>query len=313
MSDETKIEEISSLKPEKKKPGRPKKNVATQPKPRNGVVMTPSDAQHYIEFLYDKPLIFKKLWQFFKLMAVEKLHMSFLKDSIIIYCSDHHNKSRIRVNIDCTKVNHYYCTNELDIGLLCKNPELIMSTIDRTYSSILFLSTHNNIQKNIQIILKNDLNIEETHKIELIGEYDKIVDDDKFLDEGYAIKFKLDGKRFKKMISDIKNFSDQITIRKDGPDDNLVFEYTKNDKKIKSAHIVKNSESISLRDTLKEEDSFRTSFKIDYVKPISGALLNEVIEIYADESKPLKFLIQMDEIVSLTILTDIIDNRTDIV
>ena len=58
-----------------------------------------------------------------------------------------------------------------------------------------------------------------------------------------------------------------------------------------------------------DDDSFRTSFKIDYVKPISGALLNETIEIYADENKPLKFLIQMDEIVQVTILTDIIDDR----
>ena len=48
---------------------------------------------------------------------------------------------------------------------------------------------------------------------------------------------------------------------------------------------------------------------VGYVKPISSALLSDTIEIYADENKPLKFIIQMDESIDVVILTDIIDNR----
>lgn len=296
-----------------RKPGRPRKSVVKLPKPRNGIVLSPSDAKHYIEFLYDKPLIFKKLWQFFKLLACDKLHLSFLKDSIIIYCSDHHKKSHIRVKINCNEVNHYYCEKDLDIGLLCKNPELIMGTIDKSYNSILFLSTHDNIQRNINIVLKNDIHVEETHKIELIGEYDKSTDDAKFTDEDYKIKFKLTGKYFKKMISDIKTFSDILNIRQDDRDDNLMIEYIKHDKKIKSLHIMKNSTAIDLRSTLTKDETFRTSVKIDYIKPLSSALLADNIEIYADEVKPLKFIIDLDDkCIQIVILTDIIDQRTEI-
>ena len=274
--------------------------------------MTPSDAEHYIEFLYDKPLIFKKLWQFFKLLACDKLHLSFMKDCIIIYCHDHHKKSYIRVKINCNEVNHYYCERELDIGLLCKNPELIMSTIDKSYNSILFLSTHDNIQKNIEIVLKNEIDIEETHKIELIGEYDKNNNDKKFLDEDYKIKFKLNGKYFKKMISDIKTFSDILNIRQDDKDESLMIEYIKHDKKIKSNHVMKNSEAINLRSALTEDETFRTSVKVDYIKPLSSALLAESIEIYADEIKPLKFIINLDEkCIQICILTEIIDQRSE--
>jgi hypothetical protein len=274
--------------------------------------MTPSDAEHYIEFLYDKPLIFKKLWQFFKLLACDKLHLSFMKDCIIIYCSDHHKKSHIRVRIDCNEVNHYYCEKELDIGLLCKNPELIMGTIDKSYNSILFLSTHDNNQKNIEIVLKNDIDIEETHKIELIGEYDKTNNDEKFLDEDYKIKFKLNGKYFKKMVSDVKTFSDILVIRQDDRDENLMLEYIKHDKKIKSLHNMKNSAAINLRSALTEDETFRTSIKIDYIKPLSSALLSESIEVYADEIKPLKFIINLDEkCIQICILTDIIDQRSE--
>lgn len=297
--------------PVKKRPGRPRKTAPQQPKPKLGVVANPHDDHHFIEFLYDQPSIFKKIWAFFKLMSVDKIHMSFTKENISIYCIDHFKKSHIRVKIDCNKVNHYYCKNDLDIGLLCKNPELIMGTIDKTYNAILFLTTHDNVQKNIQIVLKNDIDIEESHRIDVIGDYDKNVDDNKFLDEDYTIKFKLTGKYFKKMISDIKSFSDQVTIRKDGPgpDDKLIFEYVKTDKKIKSEHVIKNSQAISLRDKLGPDDNFRTSFKIDHVKPISAALLSENIEIYSDENKDLKFIVNMDNAIEIIILTQIVDLR----
>lgn len=293
----------------------PRKTAPKQPKPRNGIVLTPSDAQHYIEFLYEKPMMFKKVWQFFKLMAVEKIHLSFRKESIIIYAVDHNKTSHIRVKINCDIVNHYYCEQELDIGIFGKNLELIMGTIDKSYNSILFLSRHDELHSKINIILNNDSDIEETHKIELIGDYDKTTDDDKFTDENYTIKFKMGGKYFKKMISDINTLSSQVSIRQDAADESLVFEYVKHDKKIKSLNIVKNSSSINLRSSLGEDDTFRTSFRIDYVKPISSAVLSDNIEIYADENKDLKFIVQMgdDKAIEMIILTKIIDQRTEVV
>lgn len=305
-------EEIIEKKVVARKPGRPRKSQVMLPQKRNGITLSPSDAQHYIEFLYDKPLIFKKLWQFFKLMAVDKLHLNFKTDGIIIYCSDHLKKSHIRVKIDCNKVNHYFCSNELDIGLLCSNPSLIMSCIDKSYNSILFLSTHDNIQKNIQIILKNDIDIEETHKIELIGQYDKNSNDERFIDDDYTIKFKLSGKYLKKMVSDVRTFSKQLSIRQDSADDNLLLEYTTDDKKINSLHIIKNNSTINLRSKLQEDETFRTAVLIDYIKPISSALLSETVEIYADENKPIKFIIYLDDCIQMCILTEIIDNRSEV-
>jgi hypothetical protein len=304
-------EEDKNNKPDKKKrPGRPRKTPLREPRPRNGVVSTPKDNSNFIEFLYDKPLIFKKLWQYFKLMAVDKIQIIFRKDEIIIWSEDHHKKSKMRIKILASKVNHYYCSEELDIGMLCKNPELIMNTIDKTYTSILFLSKNSYTQKDIRIILNNEIEIDESHRIELIGEYDKISNENQFIDSDYTIKFELPGRYFKKMISDIRAFSDQITIRQDGPDEPLIFEYMKTDKKIKSYHIVRNNNTIKFKSSLGEDDTFRVSFKIDYVKPISSALLSENIIIYAHEKKPLMFSILMDKgTVELKILTEIIDDR----
>jgi hypothetical protein len=294
----------------KKRPGRPRKTPLREPRPRNGIVAIPKDETNFIEFLYDKPLIFKKIWQYFKLMAVDKIQIIFRKTEIILWGEDHHKKSKMRIKINANKINHYYCSEELDIGMSCKNPEIIMNTIDKSYTSILFLSKINYTQKDIRIILNNEIEIDESHRIELIGEYDKISNETQFLDEDYTIKFQLPGRYFKKMISDIRAFSDQITIRQDSPEDPLIFEYTKNDKKIKSYHIVRNNKTINFSSKLKADDTFRVSFKIDYVKPISSALLSENITIYAHENKPLMFSILMDKnTMELKILTEIIDDR----
>jgi hypothetical protein len=296
----------------KKRPGRPRKTPLRQPRPREGIVDQPKDEENFIEFLYDKPLIFKKLYQYFKLMAVDKIQMIFRSSAIILWSEDHHKKSKMRIKINASKVNHYYCSEELDIGMTCKNPELIMSTIDKTYTSILFLSKIGYTQKDMCVMLTDETEIDQLHKIELIGEYNKMINEPMFLDDDYTIKFELTGRYFKKMISDIRTFSDQITIRQDGVDKPLIFEYQKADKKIKSYHIVRNKKNIKFTSKLKGDETFRVSFKIDYVKSASSALLSENITIYAHESKPLMFAMRMDnETVELKILTDIIDKRTD--
>ena len=298
----------------KKRPGRPRKTPLREPRPRNGIVTAPKDENNFIEFLYDKPLVFKKLWQYFKLMAADKIQVIFRVSEIILWCEDHHKKSKMRIKINADNVNHYFCAEELDLGISCKNPELIMATIDKTYTSILFLSKIGYTQKDIRIILNNEIEIDESHRIELIGEYDKISNENMFLDMDYTIRFELPGRYFKKMISDIRAFSNQITIRQDGEDEPLIFEYTKQDKKIKSYHIVRNNSTIKFSSKLKDDDTFRVSFKIDYVKPISSALLSENIIIYAHENKPLMFSIFMDKgTVELKILTEIIDDRIKIV
>lgn len=308
--EQSKEEEKKKRVVKKKRPGRPRKTPLREPRPRNGIVQQPKDDSNFIEFLYDKPAIFKKIWQYFKLMAVDKIQLIFRKGEIIFWSEDHHKKSKMRIKVHCDKVNHYYCSEELDIGMSCKNPELIMSTIDRTYTSILFLSKNSYTQKDLRIILNNEIEIDESHRIELIGEYDKISNEEQFNDIDYTIKFELPGRYFKKMISDIRAFSDQVTIRQDGEHEPLIFEYIKHDKKIKSYHVVRNNKTINFHSKLKNDDTFRVSFKIDYVKPISSALLSENIIIYAHESKPLMFSILMDKsTVELKILTEIIDDR----
>lgn len=304
------IEQKNATEIPKKKPGRPRKNPIREPKPRNGIVDKPTNENNYIEFLYDKPMVFKKMWGHYKNMAVEKLQMIFRPEELIIFGEDHHQKSKMRACIKTKNINHYYCSGVLDIGIMCSDLEKITSTIDKTCNSIMFLSKKGHTQKTIKIVLATDIEIEKNHVVELIGDYPKLEEEDMFLDMEYPIKFELPGRYFKKMISDIKGFSEQITIRQDSNEHPLIFEYITKDKKIKSEDVVKNGKIIKFQSTIGADDMFRTSFKIDYVKPISSALLADSILICAHETKPLMFMVLVDSnTVDIRILTEIIDER----
>lgn len=294
---------------EKKKPGRPRKNPVKLPKQKHGISNKPYEPSHAMEFLCDKPLTFKKIWHFFKLMAVNTIFMSFHKKNIYMWCQDHLQQSDIRVKIDCDEVVHYYNKVDLEIGLYCKNQELVMNTIDKNCVEIAFSSVESDSQDNIHVVLRDELEIEAAYQIDVCP-YIKMVDDEKFNDENYALKFKLPCKYFKKMISDIKSFSDQVTIKKDGPQEPLLLEYITSDKKVKATHAVKNDKLLDLKQTLGEDDTFQASFNIDNIKPISSAVLSENISIYADENKPLMFTVDLDDsAVEIKILTKIIDDR----
>ena len=212
--------------------------------------------------------------------------------------------------INTKNVNHYYCGGNFDVGIMCSDLEKIMLTIDRTHSSTSFVSKTGYIQKNMRINFSTDIEIDKNHVVELIGDYSKMENEATFFDEDYTIKFELPGKYFKKMVSDIKGFSEQITLRQDGCNAPLIFEYTTKDKKIKSEDVVRNNQLVKFVSKLKDDETFRTSFKIDYVKPIGSALLADNITIYAHEAKPLMFSIEIDnKTVEIRILTKIIDER----
>lgn len=295
----------------KNKPGRPRKNPIRQPQKRVGIVNSPVDDRNYVEFLYDNPERFKKIFSYFKSHAVNKIFITFKKNSILFWCEDNSQKNKIRVKIDCNLVNHYYCPDTLNIGISCDHLEKIMATIDKTYNSILILSQQDSLQNYIQIILKDDTYTDESYKIELIEEYNTFQEMDHMFDEQahYKLYFNLPSKKFKSMINNMSSFTDQASIELHGATDPLIFQYLSRDNKIKHTTTIRNN-MFTLQKTLEENDTFRTSFIIDYVKAISTSLISENITIYADEDRPLLFTNMIDNgCIEVRTLTKIVDKR----
>jgi len=291
---------------QKKKPGRPRKNPIREHGIRHGISASPHDPENQVEFVYDEPTIFKKIWNYTKSMAIESLQIIFRPTEVIIYGEDHSQKSQVRVCLNAKQLNHYYCSESIECGIFNKVVEPIMSAIDETYNKLIINVETKNARKSFKIILSNDIEIDEERRVELIANYPKIADEERFLDGDYTLKFDLPGKYFKKMLSNVRLFSDQITIRQDSPTDYLMFEYKNTLKRICSKNVVKNNKKIRLQSALSEGETFHLNFKIDYIKPISTALATETIAIWAHETKSLAFIVALDNgTAEVKILTDL--------
>lgn len=293
----------------KKGPGRPRKNPKKEPGKRNGISLHPQDADNYIEVLYDCPIIFKKIFQFFKALAATHIQILFRPTDIIFYAIDHHKASKIRIRVIAAKLNHYYCRNVLDVGISAKDVELILNKIDKTYSNIVIMSHVNATQRSLIINLHNDMKIEESHTCDLIGQYDKIENEAAFSEAHYAIKFEFPSKNFRKMITEIKAMSDQLSIIQDDARSPLSFEYLTANKKIQSRHIVKEKDRIKLISQV-NDDGFRVDIVVDHINPISKAQISENIKLCVDENKPLMTISYVDDnAIEIITLTNIIDSR----
>ena len=296
----------------KKGPGRPRKTPKKEPIPRKGISKHPSVSDAFIEFVYDQPVILKKIFQFFKALAASQIHVIFRHKDIIFYTEDHHKKSKIRVRIDASKINHYYCKDTLDIGISSKEMELILNKVDKEYSTILLLSSMSSKNRTIDLILENDIQIDELHTIELINPSNKMENENEFTDEDYIISFELPSKYFRKTINDIKTMSTELSITQESNSSPLVFEYLTSNKKIQSKHTVKNNNKIKLKSQLDDGESFRIDIRVDYIKPISSAQIAEDIVILVDENRSLMTRSFIDnETIEIKTLTEIIDERPD--
>ena len=304
--DEVKISEV------KKGPGRPRKTPKKEPIPRDGISDTPQDHDHVVEFLYEQPLILKKIISFFCSLAASQIQIIFRPTDVIFYSHDHHGKTHIRVKIDANKLNHYYCKNTVDIGLNCRDLALIFNIPDKDYNSVIMLITKNNVQKHIDIIMENDIQIDEHHTIDVVGRYIKMNDEADFIDDDYTITFNLPGKYFKKTISDIRTISKQLSIQQDDEDADLEFCYNSSNKKVRSRHVFKNSGKVKLASKLKEGYSFRVDVKVDYIRPISSANIADRITVMVDEDKKLMTCSSKDNnTIEIKTLTEIIDFRDE--
>jgi hypothetical protein len=312
VSKKSRIKKTSNKPGVKKGPGRPRKIPKKEPIPRKGISKIPSSDNGFIEFIYDMPLLIKKMFQHYKALAVAQIQVIFRPKDIIFYAEDHYQKSKSYIKIDATKLNHYYCRDILDIGVQSKDMELILNKIDKEYSSLILMSNIESTQRIITILLENDMQIDETHSIDIINPLHKMENEEEFIDEDYAIKFQFPSKYFRKMINDIKTMSTQLSITQEDNESPLVFEYLTANKKIHSKHTVKNSKKIKLESNLLDGDSFRVDIRIDYIKPISASQIADDVQIFVDENKAFMTKAIIDNgTVEIKTLTEIIDERPE--
>lgn len=292
----------------KKRPGRPcliqKKEIIE----RKGIVNTPTFNSNLMELVYDGPLVFKKIFNLFKLMDVKEIKMSFMQDHVDIITTDHLQKNVNHLQIDCSKLIHYYCSYPITITLNAKNIEKVIQKLDKTYHTITIISKEASYRNEILVIFRNsEIDMDEYHTINLIEtEQSEQISCNQYNYENYPIQFQLSSKLFKKIITDVSSFSNTFTIEKI-KGIALQFSCMTPEKTIKVKHIYKNEDKIKLKSTIHDDDIFSVSTKIDYIKALSNSLIGDNINFYVDKEDDIVFKLIIDNgTFILTIYTKII-------
>lgn len=278
---------------EKKKPGRPRKTPISSKVMSHGIVPKPINSENSMEMVYDKPDTFKKIFHLFNAMSVRDIRMSMDGKSIKFHTSDHLKKSNIQISINCNKLNHYYCDEPSVIYLNPKNMKKIIKVLNKNYIDISLVLAKKTKKSILTIVFKNELKIDEIREINLIQPTDHVDFKTCFDTSQYPLKFELPCKYFKKMINDIKSFSNVLTISKVGTS-NLIFRHRSKDRNVNNVYMVQDESQIKLKSSILPTDIFSSSVQIDYIDPISKSISTNVVHISADTHKDMIFSSVLD-------------------
>lgn len=297
-------EEFVEEKPVKKRPGRPKKQVAKKPIKKLGIVTEPSNKDavdprmaYVVELWYDNPSMFKRIFTLFKQLSVENIRVRWEQNVLKMFAQDHIGKNKIYIRIFGDQMTRYYSQETLEIGLCPNIFQKILQTLRKEYSKIALASRKLYEKTRMRVILVND-DMEENSEYDIdvdeVAPYDWAVEEEISREKYYPIMFELPSKYFKGKVVDFKNLSDAIRIEKDS-DGPLRFSYNCSNKRGSCNTFLKNPGKIHLRCTLDPEDSFSTAVYVEYIKSLSATLVSETIHISADMNNNLIFTFLLDQ------------------
>ena len=248
-------------KPEKKGPGRPPKHPPAPSVEKLGVIDVAAVDYHVLELSYDNPQDFKSIFNYFKSIKAEEIHVVCDKQGMKIYARDHSNTSTTIVVIDGANMNTYFCKEEsLTFGLNRARVEKLFASIDKDFYTI-ELSMNRHERDRMEILLKNSTISKDCRYDVFLTNYP--LDHERYscadmLSEETAktfrLSFRLSSKDFKKTVTDISNYSTSMTIEKFGTKP-LQITYTK-ENKLQYAESYRDPDKIFLVHDLKVNESF---------------------------------------------------------
>lgn len=313
----------------RKRPGRPKKKVSKDSIPKKGIVDEPTiiaedeRMQMTMETVYSNPELFKKIFNMYKNLAVENVHMQFHESGISMITKDHLQKSEVLVEILGERMNSYYCEQPLDLGVDTYHFLQIFQTLKKDHNKITFISTRQTQRSKLKVILHNATMDEDSiYNVDVtnVEPYDGTIREDLLHEPDYPLSFVLDAKYFKNKVADWDRLGEVIKIEKDS-DGPLMINHNFEDKKGDHGTVFRNPKKISLVADIPDGDLFAVSVLLQNLKPISTSTVAENIKISAHENYRLIFTSLLDqeidedtnkpndgtEVCVIKILTEIVD------
>lgn len=309
--DEVKTGDEAKTEETKRKPGRPKKQSNVGKVSVAGIVLTPSnaaqtdidpDSVYVVEVLYRNPSLFKHIVSLYKNVGISHVKWRFDLDGIKIISADEKVNNKVYTVIYGNKMDSYYAKGVYDKIFNVNTLNLVLNGINAGTTSIKITMTESDVNKHMNVSLMNDTmqtesrkevdvlamnNSEELHEIQRI-----------LAKEGeYPVKFCLDVRFFKNVITDFKMQTDKFSICKYGTG-HLFFRHTIKTQQSGGVDttIFKDDSKIKLESTVNADDLFTCDLFINSIQTVVGASLTDEVYISTHIERPLimKYLLDQD-------------------
>lgn len=286
--------------------GRPPKKIERNDIPMRGIVSEPSNFKtaedpaliYAVELIYENTGMFKKIFNLFKNLKVESIHIRFQKDAMHMYSKDKSGESDIYVNIYGHKMNSYYAKQEYTMTCNIASFKKRMQNMSKEASEMNIYSNENDIDKSLfmnfcgasQVTKSKDrVNIVPSPSEDPWSEIDAKLAKEKY----YGIQFELGSKHFKELINSY-NHIEEFKILKSGSDI-LKFVYDYADDQGDHEDEFPYQSKINLISNLNNDDVFAINVTLSRIKSLVSSIIAPNIHISADENGPLIFTLNLDE------------------
>lgn len=298
---------IVAAVPEKRPPGRPRKTPKRPPAARSGISATPKKAEHAMEFIYSEPVIYKNVMSLFKAAGAAEIMFIFDLTEIRILGCDHKGKTLFLVTFDCTNVVHYYCAEKMVATINAAHIIKINDGVGKGNTKISIILKKDTMRKTIIFVFQNEMKIDTFREIVLMSpsmDHQSSMSDFEYKD--HEVSWEWPSGYLKETIGDIMRFTNTFTAQKNGTTGKFMFPYRSDDGNIVSQNIIKDPELSKLVENITGKDIFSVSVLIEYIKPISSAVLSKTIRIYADRNKKMIFVANLDSCITVKCAVSIV-------
>jgi len=292
-SDEEPEQEVEQEKVVKKRPGRPRKYAARAPVKRYGVVKSPlpeedERAAHTMELFYDNPNMFKRIFQTLKTMGVETVRVRFEEEEVKMVATDHIEMNEIYIRIFGRHMERYYCKRAYEVGWDVNLYEKVFRTVTQEYQRVTFVTNQASFRKSMTVGFEVG-NRRGTSMFGLdvvaMNDYNWEIEDKLLEENNYPIRFCLDTREFKKHVTDGKTLTNTISFEKKGTG-HLRICYELQNKRGRHNYNFINAEEICL-EARNGEDDVSASLNVEYLKPLSSAMVTDKIWLAVADEKDL--------------------------
>jgi hypothetical protein len=283
------------VKPEKKRPGRPRKYAPRPSKDRLGVVLEPTNADssenivNVMELMYDNPSMFKRVFAALNAMGVETLRVRFEEEGVKMVAEDHMKVNKIFIRIFGSRITRYYCKQAYEVGLDVNLYYKVFSTITQEYHDVFFSANRARQRSRMQIAFAIGGSKKSSVfalDVSEVPRYDWEIEGRLAEEDTYPIRFCLDTREFKKQVADGKTMTEVLRFEKKGNGPMRIC-YDVKGKRGRHYYNFVDQEEICLKSDIGPDDFVSTSMRVEYLKPLSTAMVADKIWLAVADMKDL--------------------------